>query len=194
VIFTPTALQDAVIIDVERRADERGYLARTYCEEEFADNGLVTRFVQASTIYSRKRNTLRGLHFQKPPHAEVKLVRCTRGAARVTIVDLRPDSSTYMQWLGVELSPCNCRLLYVPKGFAQGYQTLVDDTEVVYQMSHEYVPKSASGVRWNDPAFGIQWPAATQRIISERDRAWPDYETRPRPQARPVPVASPLGG
>ena len=177
-IFTPTPLQDAVIIDVERRGDERGYLARTYCEHEFADNGLVTRFVQASTIFSPKRNTLRGLHFQKRPHAEVKLVRCTRGAARVTIVDLRPESSTYTQWLGVELSPVNCRLLYVPNGFAQGYQTLVDDTEVMYQMSHEYVPESASGVRWNDPAFGIEWPPAEQRIISERDQAWPDYQPR----------------
>jgi dTDP-4-dehydrorhamnose 3,5-epimerase len=177
-IFKPTPLQDAVIIDVERRGDERGYLARTYCEHEFADNGLVTRFVQASTIFSPKRNTLRGLHFQKPPHAEVKLVRCTRGAARVTIVDLRPESSTYTQWLGVELSPVNCRLLYVPNGFAQGYQTLVDDTEVMYQMSYEYVAESASGVRWNDPAFGIEWPPAEQRIISERDQAWPDYQPR----------------
>ena len=177
-IFTPTRLQDAVIIDVERRGDERGYLARTYCEREFADHGLVTRFVQASTIFSPRRNTLRGLHFQESPHGEVKLVRCTRGAAHVTIVDLRPDSATHAQWLGVELSPENGRLLYVPKGFAQGYQTLLDDTEVAYQMSHEYVPAAASGVRWNDPAFGIEWPRAERRIISERDRAWPDYETR----------------
>ncbi len=134
--------------------------------------------MQASTIFSPKRDTLRGLHFQEPPHAEVKLVRCTRGAAHVTIVDLRPDSSSYMQWLGVELSPENGRLLYVPEGFAQGYQTLTDDTEVAYQMSHEYVPEAASGVRWDDPAFGIEWPPAEQRIISERDRAWPDYQPR----------------
>ena len=120
----------------------------------------MTRFVQASTIFSPERDTLRGLHFQTAPHGEVKLVRCTRGAARVTIVDLRPDSPTYTQWLGVELSPENGRLLYVPKGFAQGYQTLVDDTEVAYQMSHEYVPEAASGVRWDDPAFGIEWPPA----------------------------------
>ena len=113
-------------------------------------------------------------------------MRCTRGAARVTIVDLRPDSSTYTQWLGVELSPENGRLLYVPKGFAQGYQTLVDDTEVAYQMSHEYVPEAASGVRWDDPAFGIEWPPAEQRIISERDRAWPDYETRVRRARSPA--------
>jgi dTDP-4-dehydrorhamnose 3,5-epimerase len=193
VIFSSTRLRDAVIIDVERRGDERGYLARTYCEHEFADHGLVTRFVQASTIFSPERDTLRGLHFQRPPYGEVKLVRCTRGAARVTIVDLRPDSPSYRQWLGVELSPENGRLLYVPIGFAQGYQTLVDDTEVAYQMSHEYVPEAASGVRWDDPAFGIEWPPARRRIISERDRAWPDHETHPRlSQAVPLaPIAPP---
>lgn len=183
-IFTPTRLQDAMIIDVERRGDKRGYLARTFCEQEFADHGLETRFVQASTIFSAKRHTLRGLHFQTPPHGEAKLVRCTRGAARVTIVDLRPDSPSYKQWLGVELSPENCRLLYVPKGFAQGYQTLVDDTEVAYQMSHEYVPEAASGVRWDDRAFAIEWPPAGRRIISDRDRAWPDFEGRARPVSR----------
>ena len=195
-IFTPTQLQDAVIIDVERCGDERGYLARTYCVQEFADHGLVTRFVQASTIFSPQRGTLRGLHFQQPPYGEVKLVRCTRGAAHVTIVDLRPESSTYMQWLAVELSPKNGRLLYVPKGFAQGYQTLMEETEVAYQMSHEYVPEAASGLRWNDPAFGIEWPPADRRVISERDRAWPDYEARlPRPlEAPPAPTAVPLGG
>jgi dTDP-4-dehydrorhamnose 3,5-epimerase len=196
VIFTPARLNDAVTIDVERQGDERGYLARTFCEHEFAEAGLVARFVQSSTIFSPQRNTLRGLHFQKAPHGEVKLVRCTRGAARVTIVDLRPESPTYLQWLGVELSPENGRLLYVPKGFAQGYQTLVDDTEVAYQMSHEYVPESASGVRWNDPAFEIEWPPAARRIISERDQAWPDYQVRPRPrpEVRPVPAGSPLAG
>jgi dTDP-4-dehydrorhamnose 3,5-epimerase len=194
VIFSSTRLQDAVIIDVERCGDERGYLARTYCEQEFAAHGLVTRFVQASTIFSPERGTLRGLHFQRPPHGEVKLVRCTRGAARVTIVDLRPDSASYRQWLGVELSPDNGRLLYVPIGFAQGYQTLVDDTEVAYQMSHEYVPAAASGARWDDPAFAIEWPPARRRIISERDRAWPDHETHsPLVPAVPLaPIAPPL--
>ena len=178
-IFSATALNDAVIIDVERHGDERGYLARTFCEQEFADHGLVTRFVQASTIFSPLRGTLRGLHFQRPPHGEVKLVRCTRGAARVTIVDLRPESPSYLRWLGVELSPENGLLLYVPLGFAQGYQTLLDDTEVAYQMSHEYVSEAASGVRWDDPAFGIEWPPARARIISARDRGWPDYEPVP---------------
>ena len=190
-IFSSTALKDAVVIDVERHGDDRGYLARTFCEQEFADHGLVTRFVQSSTIFSPLRGTLRGLHFQRPPHGEVKLVRCTRGAARVTIVDLRPQSPTHLQWLGVELSPENGRLLYVPIGFAQGYQTLVDDTEVAYQMSHEYVPDAATGVRWDDPAFGIEWPAARPRIISARDRSWPDHETcsPPAPAAGP-PVAA----
>ena len=174
-IFTPTRLAGAAIIDVERRGDERGFLARVFCEQEFAEHGLATRFVQGSTIFSPERHTLRGLHFQQAPHAENKLVRCTRGAVSVVIVDLRPDSPTHREWLRVELSPENGRLLYVPEGFAQGYQTLQDNCEVAYQMTHEYVPEAARGVRWDDPAFGIEWPAAAGRIISERDIAWPDY-------------------
>jgi dTDP-4-dehydrorhamnose 3,5-epimerase len=174
-IFTRTKLQGAAIIDVERRGDERGFLARVFCEREFAEHGLGTRFVQASTIHSPLRDTLRGLHFQEAPHAENKLVRCTRGGVYVVMVDLRPDSPSYLDWLGVELTAENRRLLYVPEGFAQGYQTLVDDCEVVYQMTHEYVPEAARGVRWDDQAFGIAWPPADQRIISERDLAWPDY-------------------
>ena len=177
-IFTAAPLKDAVIIDVDRRGDERGYLARTFCEQEFAAHGLVTRFVQSSTIFSPLRGTLRGLHYQRAPHGEIKLVRCTRGGVHVAIVDLRPDSPTYTRWMGVELTPENGRLLYVPTGFAQGYQTLADDTEVAYQMSHEYVPDAATGVRWDDPAFGIEWPAAKQRIISQRDAAWPDHDPR----------------
>ena len=181
-IFTPTSLKDAFVIDVERREDDRGYLARVFCEQEFAEHGLVTRFVQASAIYTARRATLRGLHYQEAPHREVKLVRCTRGAAHVVIVDLRPESLSYCQWLGTDLDPGNGRLLYVPEGFAQGYQTLANDTEVAYQMSHEYVPDAARGVRWDDPALQIEWPAAARRIISERDRAWPDL----------APVAAPV--
>lgn len=192
-IFTPTRLKDAVIIDVERLADERGYLARTFCEEEFAAHGLVTRFVQSSTIVSSRRNTLRGLHYQRAPHREVKLVRCIRGAAGVTIVDLRPESATYTEWLGVELTPDNGRLLYVPEGFAQGYQTLADDTEVLYQMSHHFVPEAATGVRWDDPAFGIDWPPAGERIISARDRDWPDYDAASQRSAS-ARAAAPLPG
>ena len=174
-IFTPTELPDAAIIDVEPHGDERGFLARTYCEREFADHGIPFAVVQSSTIYSPRRGTLRGLHFQWDPHSEAKLVRCTSGAIFVVIVDLRPESPKRRDWLGVELTAANRRLLYVPNGFAQGYQTLEDEVEVLYHMSHEYVPESAWGVRWDDPAFGITWPPAEERVISERDRAWPDY-------------------
>jgi dTDP-4-dehydrorhamnose 3,5-epimerase len=187
--FTPARLADAMIVDVEPRGDERGFLARVYCESEFAAHGLATRWVQASTIHTPRRDTLRGLHFQVAPHAETKLVRCTRGAVCVVMLDLRPGSPTYRQWQGVELTSENRRLLYVPEGFAQGYQTLVDDCEVVYQMTHEYVPAAASGVRWDDPAFGIEWPPAERRIISERDLAWPDHA--PDRAARPAPDAPP---
>ena len=174
-IFTPTRLEDAYLIDIERHADERGFLARTFCEREFTERGLPMRIVQSSTIHSPRRHTLRGLHYQEAPHSEIKLVRCTRGSIFLVMVDLRPDSSTRNDWLGVELTARGGRLAYVPEGFAQGYQTLEDDTEVLYQMSHEYVPEAARGVRWNDPAFGIDWPSAEERIISERDRAWPDH-------------------
>jgi dTDP-4-dehydrorhamnose 3,5-epimerase len=175
VIFTPTRLRDAFLIDVERHADERGFLARTFCEQEFADRGLPMRIAQISTIHSPRRHTLRGLHYQEAPHAEIKLVRCTRGSIFLVMVDLRPGSPTFREWLGVELSAPSERLAYVPEGFAQGYQTLDDDTEVLYQMSHPYVPGAARGIRWNDPSIGIDWPAAESRMISERDRMWPDY-------------------
>jgi dTDP-4-dehydrorhamnose 3,5-epimerase len=179
-IFIPTRLADALVIDVERHADERGFLARTFCEREFAEHGLPMRIVQSSTIHSRRRHTLRGLHYQEAPHAEIKLVRCTRGSIYLVMIDLRPGSRTSNRWFGVELSARTERLAYVPEGFAQGYQTLEDDTEVLYQMSHRYVPEAARGVRWNDPVFGIDWPPAERRIISERDRSWPDYLVRER--------------
>ncbi len=176
-IFTPTALADAFLIDIEPRGDERGFLARTFCEREFAEHGAPMRITQASTIHSPRRDTLRGLHYQEAPHSEIKLVRCTRGSIFLVMVDLRPGSSTCDQWLGVELDAGAERLAYVPEGFAQGYQTLEDDTEVLYQMSHRYVARAARGVRWDDPAVGIEWPAADERIISERDRAWPDLRS-----------------
>ena len=174
-IFTPTRLQNAMRIDVEPRGDERGFLARVFCEHEFGQHGLATRWVQGSTIFSPERHTLRGLHYQEAPHAENKLVRCTRGAVFVVMVDLRPDSPTQLQWQGFELTPDNRRLLYVPEGFAQGYQTLADDSEVVYQMTHEYVPEAARGVRWDDPAFGIDWPLGPPTVIHPRDAGYPDY-------------------
>jgi dTDP-4-dehydrorhamnose 3,5-epimerase len=174
-IFTPTPLEGAYLIDVERHSDERGFLARTFCEGEFAEHGLPMRIVQSSTIHSPRGHTLRGLHYQEAPNAEIKLVRCTRGSIFLVMVDLRPGSATHNKWLGAELTAQNQRLAYVPEGFAQGYQTLEDDTEVLYQMSNHYVPEAARGVRWNDPAFSIDWPPADERIISERDRAWPDH-------------------
>jgi len=187
-IFISTPLKDAFIIDVERHGDERGFLARTFCETEFARHGLPMHIAQSSTIHSPRRHTLRGLHYQRAPHAEVKLVRCTRGSIFLVMVDLRTNSFTRHEWLGVELSARSERLVYVPEGFAQGYQTLEDDTEVLYQMSHRYVPDAAQGVRWDDPVLQIEWPAASRQLISERDRAWPDLpsleERRPTASRR----------
>ena len=177
-IFIAAGLEGAFLMDVERHEDERGFLARTFCEREFADHGVPMRIVQSSTIQSPRRQTMRGLHYQEAPHAEAKLVRCTRGSIFLVMVDLRPDSRTRNEWIGAELSARTQRLAYVPEGFAQGYQTLEDDTEVLYQMSHHYVPEAARGVRWDDSALGIDWPAASgDRIISPRDRSWADLAT-----------------
>jgi dTDP-4-dehydrorhamnose 3,5-epimerase len=172
-IFTSLALQGAFVIDVEPRRDERGALARTFCEREFADHGAPMRIVQSSTIESPRAATLRGLHYQVAPDAEIKLVRCTRGSIFLVMADLRPESPTRHQWVGTELSAQSQRLAYVPEGFAQGYQTLEDDSEVLYHMSHHYVSEAARGVRWDDPALGIDWPSASERVMSDRDRAWP---------------------
>jgi dTDP-4-dehydrorhamnose 3,5-epimerase len=175
-IFEETELPGAFVIDIEPYEDERGFFARAWCGDEFEQHGLSTNVVQCNLAYNRAKWTLRGMHYQEPPHAEVKLVRCTRGAVYDVIVDLRPDSSTFARWVGIELTADNHRMLYVPEGFAHGYQTLADDTETYYQVSAAYEPGSARGVRWDDPAFGITWPAAERRIISDKDRAWPDYE------------------
>jgi dTDP-4-dehydrorhamnose 3,5-epimerase len=172
-IFTPASLEGAFVIDVEPRRDERGSLARTFCEREFAEHGAPMKIVQSSTIQSPRTGTLRGLHYQVAPDAEIKLVRCTRGSIFLVMADLREGSPTRNRWCGVELSAASQRLAYVPEGFAQGYQTLEDDTEVLYHMSHHYVPEAARGVRWDDPVLGIEWPSADERVISERDRAWP---------------------
>jgi dTDP-4-dehydrorhamnose 3,5-epimerase len=187
-IFNAAGLEGAFLIDVDRREDDRGFLARTFCESEFADRGAPMHIVQSSTVHSPRRHTLRGLHFQKAPHAENKLVRCTRGSIFLVMVDLRPDSTTPNAWVGAELSASNRRLAYVPEGFAQGYQTLENDTEVLYEMSRSYVPDAACGVRWDDPTLAIDWPPADERLISERDRAWPDVSfieaTRPAASSR----------
>jgi dTDP-4-dehydrorhamnose 3,5-epimerase len=176
-IFTATPAFGAVVIEPERVEDERGFFARSFCAREFAAHGLSPRVVQCSISFNRKRGTVRGLHFQRAPHAEAKLVQCMAGALFDVIIDLRPDSLTFRRHFSVDLSARNRRLLYVPEGFAHGFQTLEDDTEVFYQMSEFFAPEAGVGVRWNDPAFGIQWPLAVT-VISERDRTFPDFGER----------------
>lgn len=174
-IFLETPLAGAFEIELERLEDERGWFARTFAAEEFVARGLDPRVVHTNTSFNTRAGTLRGLHYQAPPHEECKLVRCTRGAIYDVIVDLRPDAPTFLRWHAVELSAENGRGLYVPQGLAHGFQTLSDASEVAYQMSHPYVPSHARGIRWDDPAFGIDWPPA-QRTISERDAGYPDFE------------------
>jgi dTDP-4-dehydrorhamnose 3,5-epimerase len=174
VIFTPTSLSGAYLIDAEPHTDARGLFARTWCREEFAALGLSTRVVQRSVSFNHTRGTLRGMHYQIAPFAETKLVRCTRGAVYDVIIDLRPDSPTFLQHAGVELTEENRRELYIPVGFAHGWQSLVDASEVEYQMSEAYSPAHARGVRWNDPAFGIVWPIGTP-ILHDRDASYPDF-------------------
>ncbi len=175
--FTPLELSDAYLLEPERISDERGFFARLWCEKELVDHGLTAKIVQSNVGYNLKAGTLRGLHFQFEPHAEVKIVRCPRGAIFDVIVDLRPESPTYKQWYGTELSAENCRMILAPQGFAQGYLTLVDDTEIYYHTSEFYHPESASGVRFDDPEFGIKWPAAIE-VVSAQDRSWPIFSAR----------------
>ena len=174
-IFTPAPLAGAFVIEPERKADERGFFARTFSAGEFREHGLCAEFVQCSVSFNAKAGTLRGMHYQAAPHAETKLVRVTQGAIFDVIVDLRPQSKTFKRWFGAELSADNRRALYIPEGFAHGFQTLSDGAEVFYQISPAYVPDAARGVRWDDPAFGIDWPKAARRILSERDRSYPDF-------------------
>jgi dTDP-4-dehydrorhamnose 3,5-epimerase len=174
-IFTETELGGAYVIDLEPREDERGFFARAWCADEFAERGLTTRVAQSNVSFNRRQGTVRGMHYQAAPHAEAKLVRCTRGAIFDVIVDLRADSPTYKRWAGVELSADNHRALYVPEGFAHGYQTLVPETETFYQVSEFYAPAAERGVRWNDPAFAIDWPDPGSAFLSEKDAAWPNF-------------------
>lgn len=174
-IFTPTALPGAYIIEPERMADARGFFARTWCQREFAAQGLCTHLAQCNTSFNHRRGTLRGMHYQAPPSAEVKLVRCTMGALYDVIIDLRPDSPGFMQHIGVELTAENRRMLYIPEGFAHGFQTLADNTEVFYQMSEFYAPEHARAVRWNDPALHIHWPLEVS-VISPKDAEIADIE------------------
>jgi dTDP-4-dehydrorhamnose 3,5-epimerase len=172
--FVALELEGAHVIELEPYEDERGSFARIWCRDELADHGLTAELAQCSISRNARAGTLRGLHFQQAPHEEAKLVRCTRGSIFDVIVDLRPGSPTRFRWLGVELEAERGNALFVPEGFAHGFQTLVDDAEVLYMISHPYVPEASAGVRWDDPAFAIDWPEAAARTISERDRSWPD--------------------
>jgi dTDP-4-dehydrorhamnose 3,5-epimerase len=172
-VFQETGLPGAWLIDVEPAADARGLFARTYCDREFAVHGIQFRAVQCNTSFNTVRNTLRGMHYQEGNAAEDKLVRCTAGAIYDVIVDLRPDSKMRLRWYAAELSAANRRMLYIPQGFAHGFKTLTDGAEVFYQMSAFYEPGAARGVRWNDPALAIRWPAG-EPLVSERDRGYPN--------------------
>jgi dTDP-4-dehydrorhamnose 3,5-epimerase len=192
-IFTETKLRAAFIMDVERREDSRGFFARVFCQHEFEAHGLKPIIAQANVAYNRKRGTLRGMHFQFPPAAETKLVRCTRGAILDIIVDLRPESPTYLQHIAVELTGENCRALYVPERFAHGYQVLQDDTETSYQVGEFYTPGSEGGLLYNDPRLGLEWPLPVS-IISEKDQIWKpldqqEEEVKRRMSAQPVEIA-----
>jgi dTDP-4-dehydrorhamnose 3,5-epimerase len=175
VIFTETKLKGAFMVAPELIADERGFFARTWTPEEFSAQGLNPRLVQCNISYNKQRGTLRGMHYQAPPHEEGKLVRCTRGALYDVAVDLRASSPTYLEWTAVELTEENRLMFYIPEGFAHGYQTLSDGTEVFYQMSESYHPESARGLRWDDPALAITWPLAVS-LISPRDQENPLIE------------------
>ena len=173
-IFTESKLAGAFVIDLQPIEDSRGFFARSWSTSEFEDHGLVTRILQANVSFNRSKGTLRGMHRQAQPFAEVKLVRCTRGAIYDVAIDLRPESPTYMQWTAVELTAENRRMFYIPEDFAHGFQTLVDDSEVTYQVSQVYTPEAERGIRFDDPAFDIEWPLPVS-IISEKDSTWADF-------------------
>jgi dTDP-4-dehydrorhamnose 3,5-epimerase len=178
-IFHETPIPGAYVIEPEQKEDDRGFFARIWCAEELRQQGLKTDLVQSNVGYSYRKGTLRGLHYQRSPHAEVKIVRCTNGAVFDVIVDVRRESPTYKAWYGIELSRENRKMVYVPEGCAQGYITLTDDAEIDYHTSAFYAPESATGVRYDDPAFGIEWPIGVS-VISPQDQRWP-YLSEPGP-------------
>jgi dTDP-4-dehydrorhamnose 3,5-epimerase len=173
-IFTKTTLQGAWLVDLDRKGDERGFFARTMCVDEFAAHGLETEFLQQNMSFTRRRGALRGMHFQHMPYAEAKLVRCVRGALFDVIIDLRPDSPSYKRWEGFVLNDDNQRQLYIPKGFAHGFQTLADNVEVTYLMAGKYAPAHEDGLRYDDPAFKIEWPLPIADL-SVKDQNWPAF-------------------
>ena len=173
-IFQPSPLAGAYIIDLQPIEDHRGFFARAWCQQEFQQHGLESRLVQCNLSYNQTSGTVRGMHYQIAPHKETKVVRCVRGRIFDVIIDLRRDSPTYLHWFGIELSAENRRMLYVPEGFAHGYQTLEPDAEVFYQVSEFYHPGSEQGIRWDDPAIAVDWPLEPT-VISEKDKNYPDY-------------------
>jgi dTDP-4-dehydrorhamnose 3,5-epimerase len=175
-IFTPLELAEAYLIAMEPQQDQRGYYAQSWSAREFKTHGLSDRLVECGISYNRRRGTVRGMHRQVGPHVQAKLVRCSRGAMYDVIIDLRPDSPTYGRWMANGLSAERGTMLYVPEGFAHGFQTIVDDTEVLYQMSHDYHPEAERGIRWNDPRFAIPWPLE-DLTISEKDRSYRDFQS-----------------
>ena len=174
-IFNPTPIPGVWLIEPERHEDERGFFARTWCQREFEERGLNSNLAQCSTSFSKVAGTLRGIHYQLAPHAETKLVRCTRGSIYDVALDLRPSSDTFCRWFSIELTQSNHTMLYIPAGVAHGFQTLSDDTEVFYQISEFYHSESSHGVRWNDPAFRIRWPIS-HPLLSPRDASYPDFK------------------
>ena len=173
-IFTETKLQCAFVMELEKFEDERGFFAHGWSPRELAAHGLEAPLAESAISFNKKKGTLRGMHYQASPHGQIKIVRCTMGAIYDVIIDLRKNSPTFKQWIGIELSATNRLMLYIPGEFAHGFQTLEDEAELCYHMSHAYVPESATGVRWNDPAFGIKWPAGERTIIT-RDREYPNF-------------------
>lgn len=172
--FTELSIPGAFRVELEPHADERGFFARAWCRREFADRGITSDFVQANLSFTRRAGTVRGLHYQEPPHAEAKLVRCLRGSVYDVMVDLRPDSPAHLEWLGCELTPDDRTALHVPEGCAHGYQALEDESELFYLVSEFYAPDAEGGIRFDDPALGIQWPRPVS-LVSQKDRSWPDY-------------------
>ncbi len=173
--FVDTPIAGVYVVELERFEDERGFFARAWCRDELAAAGLTADLAQCSLSRNTVAGTLRGMHYQRSPHEEAKLVRCTRGAIFDVALDLRPRSATHGRWFGAELDAASGHALYIPEGCGHGFQTLVDETDVFYAISAPYAPEAAAGVRWDDPAFGIAWPVASSRTISDRDLAWPDY-------------------
>lgn len=175
-IFSETFLNGVYVVELERFEDERGFFAPSFSQREFEKRGLDSQFVENNISYNRRRGTLRGLHYQTAPNGQAKLVRCTRGTIFDVAVDLRPASPTFRRWVGVELTAENRLMFYLPREMGHGFQTLEDDTEVFYQVSTVFRPDACTGVRWDDPAFGIEWPLANERIMIARDSSYPDFE------------------